>query len=387
MIKNELEKKFETVFQKKAEATYFAPGRINLIGEHIDYHGGKVLPAAISIGTYGVVKKREDNLIQFYSANFEGEGIYQFTLPVGEYDKKDSWTNYTKGIIKILDDAGYSLSHGFDLLVYGNIPYGSGLSSSASLEVLMAWILKELYNFDYSRVDTAIYTKQSENDYVGVNCGIMDQFAVAMGKVNQAMLLDTNDLSYEYVPIELTDSSILIMNSNRKRGLEDSLYNQRRTESEQAFELINSTLKKEYLSDFTLDELYENKEMISDELLYRRAHHVVSENVRTMEAVQALKNNDLIEFGNLLNQSHASLKNDYEVSSLELDLLVETVQNLEGVYGARMTGAGFGGCAIALVENSQLEKVSEIVKRVYKENTEYEADTYVAEIYNGVQKI
>lgn len=383
-----LEKDFIQIYDKEHEGMYFSPGRMNLIGEHIDYHGGYVLPATISMGTYALVSKRSDKKIRMYSANFPDEGIFEFSLPVGKFDKKASWTNYPKGVMWVIENQYHPMPFGFDIYYYGNIPNGAGLSSSASLQLLTAWVLKDLFGYDFDRVEAALMSQKSENEYVGVQCGIMDQFAVAMGKEHQAILLNTNSLQYEYAPIALENARFVIMNSNKQRGLEDSAYNTRREESEKAFHIARKHYPKiAYLTDLKLTELEAVKDSFEDELIYRRAKHVVSENERTLASLRALEANDLKTFGELLNASHASLKEDYEVTGQELDTLAETAQSIDGVYGARMTGAGFGGCAIALVHEDSVDSMIETVSRKYHQKMMYDADFYIADIVDGVHKI
>lgn len=380
----ELVNKFESLFSKKAEHRYFSPGRINLIGEHIDYHGGKVLPAAISLGTYALVAKRNDKKIRLYSENFSEQGIYEFDLSDLKYEAQDDWTNYPKGSIQVLIEAGYKLPHGFDILYYGNIPNGAGLSSSASIEVLTIWIMNQIFDLQISRTDVALLAQKAENEFVGVNCGIMDQFAVAKGKQGQAMLLDTGTVTCDYVPAIFEDASIVIMNTNKKRGLEDSDYNTRRLESEKAFELLQPAFGVDYLSEINVADLAKVKEILQDDVLYRRAKHVITENNRTYNAFAALENNDLVTFGKLLNESHLSLRDNYEVTGKALDTLAENAWQQKGVYGARMTGAGFGGAAIALVKNDDSDAFIDKVSIAYKEEMGYEADFYIANIGDGV---
>lgn len=380
----ELVNKFEELFSKKVEKRYFSPGRINLIGEHIDYHGGKVLPAAISLGTYALIAKRSDQKIRLFSENFNEQGIYEFELSNLKYEAKDDWTNYPKGSIQVLIEAGYKLPHGFDILYYGNIPNGAGLSSSASIEVLTIWIMNQIFDLQITRTDVALLAQKAENEFVGVNCGIMDQFAVAKGKQGQAMLLDTGKVTCDYVPAIFEDASIVIMNTNKKRGLEDSDYNTRRLESEKAFELLQPVFAVDYLSEITVADLEKVKNILQNDVLYRRAKHVITENNRTHNAFAALKNNDLVTFGKLLNESHLSLRDNYEVTGKALDTLAENAWKQKGVYGARMTGAGFGGAAIALVKNDDIDAFIDKVGIAYKEEMGYEADFYIANIGEGV---
>lgn len=366
---------------------FFAPGRINLIGEHIDYSGGHVFPCAITYGTTLWIKKRDDQLLRFYSKNFEELGVIEVSLDKVEFDPAHDWVNYPKGVIRILQDMGYKISHGLDLVYEGNIPNGAGLSSSASIEVVTGTMLNEVFNLGLDMVEIALISQKAENDFVGVNCGIMDQFAVAMGKEDHAILLDTNTLNYDYIPVVLENASIVIMNTNKRRGLADSQYNLRRAQCEQALALIQQEKQVQHLCDLTVSELESLKHLITDEEMYRRAYHAVSENERTLKAAQVLQDNDLVAFGQLMNESHISLRDDYEVTGIELDTLVEAAWNHEGTIGARVTGAGFGGCAIAIVKNEHLDDFISDVASKYEEKIGYAADFYVANVGQGAHEI
>lgn len=366
---------------------FFAPGRINLIGEHIDYSGGHVFPCAITYGTTLWIKKRDDQLLRFYSKNFEELGVIEVSLDKVEFDSAHDWANYPKGVIRILQDMGYKISHGLDLVYEGNIPNGAGLSSSASIEVVTGTMLNEVFNLGLDMVEIALISQKAENDFVGVNCGIMDQFAVAMGKEDHAILLDTNTLNYDYIPVVLENASIVIMNTNKRRGLADSQYNLRRAQCEQALALIQQEKQVQHLCDLTVSELESLKHLITDEEMYRRAYHAVSENERTLKAAQVLQDNDLVAFGQLMNESHISLRDDYEVTGIELDTLVEAAWNHEGTIGSRVTGAGFGGCAIAIVKNEHLDDFISDVASKYEEKIGYAADFYVANVGQGAHEI
>ena len=361
----EMSSKFQEEFGKAADRKYFAPGRINIIGEHIDYNGGLVFPSPITLGTYALVGKREDKLVRAYSINFEKIGIIEFSLDNLEYNKEHNWVNYLKGVAKALIEEDYALQHGFDIVVYGNIPNGSGLSSSASLEMLSVTIFKDLF----------------ENQYIGVNSGIMDQFAIALGKKDHVILLDCNTLEYSYHPLQLEKHSIVIMNTNKRRELADSKYNERRSECESALEKLQTVCTANNLCEITLEELEANKELLT-EVEYRRVHHVITD-ARVKQATTALAEGDLVQLGQLLNGSHTSLCKDYEVTGIELDTLAEAAWQVEGVLGARMTGAGFGGCGIALVENECVDNFIEQVGKKYKEVIGYEASFFVANIGDG----
>ncbi|HHX53252.1 MAG TPA: galactokinase [Erysipelothrix sp.] len=366
---------------------FFAPGRINLIGEHIDYSGGHVFPCAITYGTTLWIKKRDDKTLRFFSKNFEEQGTIEVSLDSIEYDKADDWANYPKGVFRMLLDRGYHFDYGLDLVYEGNIPNGAGLSSSASIEVVTGAMLNEVYSLGLSMVDIALISQKAENEFVGVNCGIMDQFAVAMGKEDNAILLNTNTLEYEYIPVVLEDASIVIMNTNKRRGLADSQYNLRRAQCEKALELLQQEKNINYLCDLSVDELESLKHLITDEEMYRRAYHAVSENERTLKASKVLQENDLVAFGKLMNESHVSLRDDYEVTGIELDTLVEAAWNHPGTIGARVTGAGFGGCAIAIVENDHLNHFIEVVSQKYEKTIGYPADFYVASVGKGAHEV
>lgn len=386
-MNKELEMKFESVFNIEKGITYFSPGRINLIGEHTDYNGGHVFPAAITIGTYGVAVKRSDDKIRVFSDNFEEIGVIEFSLDNLEYSVNDNWANYPKGVIKYLIESGYEISSGVDILFHGTIPNGAGLSSSASIELLTGVIIEDLFQLDIDRMKLVEIGKQVENKFVGVNSGIMDQFAIGMGKKNQAMLLDVGTMTYEMVPAEFGKYAVVIMNTNKRRELADSKYNERRSECEEALSLLHGERKIESLGDLDEKTFEQISKVLENPILYKRARHAVTENQRTLKAKKVLAAGDLVQFGKLLNESHESLKNDYEVTGKELDTLVYAAQRQEGVLGARMTGAGFGGCGIALVEESNIEEFIQSVGKEYQEVIGYEADFYKAHIGDGARKL
>ncbi|WP_164682230.1 galactokinase [Streptococcus hyointestinalis] len=383
MKTEELKHAFYATFGEEADALFFSPGRINLIGEHTDYNGGHVFPAAITLGTYGAAKKRSDRTLRFYSANFEEAGIIEVSLDHLTFDKADGWTNYAKGVLKFLQEAGHRIDSGMDVFIYGNIPNGSGLSSSASLELLIGIIAEELFDLEVTRLDLVKIGKQTENDFIGVNSGIMDQFAIGMGADNKAIYLDTNTLDYDLVPLDLGDNVIVIMNTNKRRELADSKYNERRSECETALGELQTKLAIKTLGDLDLETFDEYSYLIKEENRIKRARHAVSENQRTLEARKALEAGNLERFGRLMNASHVSLEHDYEVTGLELDTLVHTAWQQEGVLGARMTGAGFGGCGIAIVEKDKVEDFKTAVGKRYVEVVGYTPDFYVAEIASG----
>ena len=385
-----MEKKLMETFQKlyggEGEIkTFFSPGRVNLIGEHTDYNGGHVFPCALTLGTYGIARKREDRKLRFYSANFEKLGVIETSLDDLVPSKAAQWTNYPKGVIWAFEKKGYSIPQGMDVLIYGTIPNGSGLSSSASLEVLIGVMLKELFNIEISMQDIALIGQYSENNYNGCNCGIMDQFAVAMGKKDCAVFLDTNTLQYEYASVKLEDAKIVITNSKVKHSLVDSAYNDRRRESEEALHDLQKVVDIKTLGDLTEEEFEAHKDAIKDEICKKRAKHAVYENQRTIRAVKALKENDIAEFGRLMNQSHISLRDDYEVSCEEIDVLVDLAWKIDGVIGSRITGGGFGGCTVSIVKNDAVDTFIDQVGAGYKEKTGREAEFYVVEIGDGAR--
>ena len=383
-MKNIILNKFEEVFGNEPGAkAYFAPGRVNMIGEHTDYNGGHVFPCALTIGTYGVARKRNDNKLRFYSMNFTHLGIIESSLDDLVPYKEAGWTNYPKGVMWAFEGRGMKLPCGMDLLLNGNIPNGSGLSSSASLEVLTGFILRDFFGFDVTNQDLALIGQYSENNFNKVNCGIMDQFAIAMGKKENAIFLDTADLSYEYAPIVLENAKIVIASSNKKRGLGDSKYNERRSECETALAELQKVVDIKTLGELDEETFEKYKDAIESDVRRKRAKHAVYENQRTVRAVAALKANDVALFGQLMNASHVSLRDDYEVTGIELDTLVEEAWKVEGVIGSRMTGAGFGGCTVSIVKDEAIDTFIEQVGAAYKEKIGYAADFYVVEIGNG----
>lgn len=383
-MKKELLKEFEQIFGNEGEyKAYFAPGRVNLIGEHTDYNGGHVFPCALTIGTYAVARKRNDKRLRFFSMNFKELGIIESSVEMLEKKKEDDWANYPKGVIWALQSRGYSIDRGMDILFYGTIPNSSGLSSSASIEVLTGFVLMDLFGLDISMTELALISQYAENKFIGVNCGIMDQFAIAMGKKDNAIFLDTATLEYEYAPLKLEGLKIVIMNTNKKRGLGDSKYNERRSECEAALADLQKQVQINSLGDLTEEEFELHKGAIKNELHVKRARHAVYENQRTIKAVQALKDNDIELFGKLMNESHESLQKDYEVTGIELDAIVDAAWRQPGVIGARMTGAGFGGCAVSIVREEAVEAFIRNVGKEYLDRIGYEASFYVVEVGAG----
>ena len=386
----------ETLFAKFAELYgddndarfYFSPGRVNLIGEHTDYNGGHVFPCALTIGTYGIARPRTDRLLHFYSMNLDHFGVVEVSLDDLSYQAAYNWANYPLGMVWAFAEKGYVLEHGLDMLIWGNIPNGSGLSSSASLEVLTGVVLRDLYGFDaLGMTDLALYGQYSENNFNGCNCGIMDQFAVANGKKDNAIFLDTADLSFEYAPVVLTDSKIIITNSKVKHSLVDSEYNTRRSECADALKALQTVLDIKGLGDLDMETFEKHKSVIGDEVKERRAKHAVAENQRTIEAVAALGAGDIERFGQLMNQSHVSLRDDYEVSCEEIDILVDLAWKIPGVIGSRITGGGFGGCTVSIVKNDSIDAFIETVGKAYLEKVGHEAEFYTVEIGDGARRL
>ena len=381
-----LVEEFQELFGAEGDIrTYFAPGRVNLIGEHTDYNGGHVFPCALTLGTYGIARKREDNKLRFYSVNFERLGVIESSLEDLKPYKAAEWTNYPKGVMWAFEERGYKLPNGLDILLYGNIPNGSGLSSSASLEVLTGVILKDMFGFDVSMTDIALIGQFSENNFNGCNCGIMDQFASAMGKKDNAIFLDTNTLQYEYAPVVLEDAKIVIINSKVKHSLVDSAYNDRRNECETALKELQEVVAVQTLGDLTEEAFEKHKDAIKSEIRQKRARHAVYENQRTIRAVEALKENRIEEFGKLMNESHRSLRDDYEVSCKEIDILVDLAWETEGVIGSRITGGGFGGCTVSIVKNDAVDGFIKNIGEQYLAKVGHEAEFYVVDIGDGAR--
>lgn len=383
-MKEKLLSKFAELFgDAEGAKVYFAPGRVNLIGEHTDYNGGHVFPCALTIGTYGAARKRADKKLHFYSMNFERVGMLESAVDALGEAKESDWTNYPKGVIWAFAKRGFEMPCGMDLVLFGNIPNGSGLSSSASLEVLTGFILRDLFRFDVTNTDLALIGQYAENNYNGMNCGIMDQFASAMGKKDNAIFLDTADLSYEYAPLVLEGAKVVVTNSKVKHSLVNSAYNQRRSECETALGELQGVVDIKGLGDLTEEEFEKYKSAIKDEVRMRRAKHAVYENQRTIRAVAALKENDIKRFGELMNASHVSLRDDYEVSCEEIDILVEEAWKIPGVIGSRITGGGFGGCTVSLVKDEAIDIFKERLEKAYEEKTGKTAEFYIVEIGDG----
>lgn len=387
MNKEELLKEYETTFGEKGKDVFFSPGRINVIGEHTDYNGGHVFPAAISLGVYGVYGPREDKKVRLFSGNVDGD-IVEFDIDDTTVEKDDRfWTNYFKGMIAYLREKYDNIDHGFNLYIKANLPSGSGLSSSAAIEMLMGIILKDEFDLDVDRIALATMGQRTENEFVGLNSGIMDQFACIMGKKDSAIFLDCNSLDYEYLPLALSDYEIIIMATNKEHTLADSAYNNRVRECHNALEKLQKQLDIKSLGELDNDTLDEYSYLINDETELKRARHAVSENQRTLRATKAMKSGDLAKLGRLINASHISLHYDYEVTGKELDTLVEASWKQPGVLGARMIGGGFGGSAIAIVKKSEAENFKQEVGKIYRDKIGYDASFYDAEIVDGTKRI
>ena len=389
MMKKKLFDMFAELFGDSEGARfYFSPGRVNLIGEHTDYNGGHVFPCALTLGTYGAARKREDNKIHFYSMNLDSFGVVEASLDDLTNTKEDNWANYPLGVVWAFKEKGHTITSGFDMVIWGNIPNGSGLSSSASLEVLTGVILTDLFEIkDLSMTDLALIGQYSENNFNGCNCGIMDQFAVAMGKKDHAIFLDTSDLSYEYAPCVLDGAKIVITNSKVKHSLVDSAYNDRRNECAAALKALQSELDIQALGDLTPEEFEAHKSLIKDEIQLQRAKHAVYENQRTIDAVTALKAGDIESFGKLMNQSHISLRDDYDVSCEEIDILVDLAWKIPGVLGSRITGGGFGGCTVSIVKDESIDTFIETIGKTYLEKVGHEAEFYTVDIGDGASRL
>lgn len=388
-MREQLIEQFTKHFNTDNEARiFFAPGRVNLIGEHTDYNGGHVFPCALTFGTYAVAALRNDRTVQMYSMNFPDVGVISFSIdkPLSLIKEHD-WVNYPKGVMKEFIDKGLELECGFNILYFGNIPNGAGLSSSASIELATAVTIQALFETSYSSVELVKMSQHAENEFIGVSCGIMDQFAIGMGKENHAILLNCQSLEYQYSPILLKDASLVIANTNKRRTLADSKYNERRSECERALKELQKELSIQSLGDLTPDQFESYRHLIRHDIDQKRAKHAVYENARTIQAVEKLQEGDLASFGQLMYDSHTSLRDDYEVTGFELDTLVEAAMNQDGVIGSRMTGAGFGGCTVSIVKNDKLDEFIQEVGKSYNEKTGLTAEFYVANVGDGAKEI
>lgn len=374
-------------FHAAAQHFFYSPGRVNLIGEHTDYNGGHVFPCAISLGTFGAASLRDDKKICCYSLNLADKGVISIDIDQIENKKANNWANYPFGVVKIFQEHGFKIDNGFNFVIYGNLPDGAGLSSSASLEMLTAIVLQKLFSFKVERLDMVKMCQEAENKFVGMNCGILDQFAVGMGKKDYAMFLDCNTLQYRYVKLVLNGYSIVITNTNSKHSLVDSEYNLRRSQCEEALADIQKVRDVKSLGELDAKSFAEVKSAIKDPVCVKRARHAVLENQRTIKAVAALENNDLNMFGKLMNESHISLRDDYAVTGNELDTLASLAWQQEGVVGSRMTGGGFGGCTVSIVKNDCIDAFKKNVSAGYTQKIGYKPDFYIADIGDGTKVI
>lgn len=383
--------KMQEVFREKFGAAqthaYFSPGRVNLIGEHTDYNGGHVFPCAISLGTYALVAPRTDGTSRLYSMNLPEQGVVQFPMHGAVKSDAYGWANYPIGVVRVMEDAGHRAAHGFDIVLYGTLPNGAGLSSSASIEVLMAVILNDELNLGIDMVELVKFSQKAENEFVGMNCGIMDQFAVGMGKKDCAILLDCNTLSYRYSKLALDGCSIVITNTNKTHSLVTSAYNERRAQCESALKALQKVKPIKALGELTNAEFDAIASAIPDPVERRRARHAVYENNRTLEAVKALEANDVKRFGELMNASHVSLRDDYEVTGPELDTLAELAWQQNGVLGSRMTGGGFAGCTVSIVRDAAIPAFEKNVGDAYTAKIGYAPSFYVANIADGARRL
>ena len=386
-ILDEMQEVFREKFGAAQTHAYFSPGRVNLIGEHTDYNGGHVFPCAISLGTYALVAPRTDGISRLYSMNLPEQGVVQFPMHGAVKSDAYGWANYPIGVVRVMEDAGHRAAHGFDIVLYGTLPNGAGLSSSASIEVLMAVILNDELNLGIDMVELVKFSQKAENEFVGMNCGIMDQFAVGMGKKDCAILLDCNTLSYRYSKLALDGCSIVITNTNKTHSLVTSAYNERRAQCESALKALQKVKPIKALGELTNAEFDAIASAIPDPVERRRARHAVYENNRTLEAVKALEANDVERFGELMNASHVSLRDDYEVTGPELDTLAELAWQQDGVLGSRMTGGGFAGCTVSIVRDAAIPAFEKNVGDAYTAKIGYAPSFYVANIADGARRL
>ena len=386
-ILDEMQEVFREKFGAAQTHAYFSPGRVNLIGEHTDYNGGHVFPCAISLGTYALVAPRTDGISRLYSMNLPEQGVVQFPMHGAVKSDAYGWANYPIGVVRVMEDAGHRAAHGFDIVLYGTLPNGAGLSSSASIEVLMAVILNDELNLGIDMVELVKFSQKAENEFVGMNCGIMDQFAVGMGKKDCAILLDCNTLSYRYSKLALDGCSIVITNTNKTHSLVTSAYNERRAQCESALKALQKVKPIKALGELTNAEFDAIASAIPDPVERRRARHAVYENNRTLEAVKALEANDVKRFGELMNASHVSLRDDYEVTGPELDTLAELAWQQDGVLGSRMTGGGFAGCTVSIVRDAAIPTFEKNVGDAYTAKIGYAPSFYVANIADGARRL
>ena len=386
MTIDQLKSAYEAAYQKPATDIFFAPGRVNLIGEHTDYNGGFVFPCALSFGTYILLSKNDEQKINFRSLNMEA--IYSLELTqLSEPLPNKAWANYPLGVFAQFIKRGVAITQGYDILFWGNVPAGAGLSSSAAMEVVTAYALNELLGTQYGLADLAKIGRAAEHEFASVMCGIMDQFASAHGKANHAIYLNCDTLEYDLVPVKLEGIKVVVTNTHSPHKLDSGSFNDRVRQCQLAVEQINAVRPIQYLAELSQLEFEQIKDAITDEIAHRRARHVVGEVQRTKDAVEALKNGDIVKFGQLMNQSHVSLRDDYEVTGPQLDTLAEAAWKINGVLGSRMTGGGFGGCTVSLVQEQAIPTFIEQVGAEYTEKTGLTADFYIAEIGDGAHRI
>jgi galactokinase len=386
MTIDQLKSAYEAAYQKPATDIFFAPGRVNLIGEHTDYNGGFVFPCALSFGTYILLSKNDEQKINFRSLNMEA--VYSLELTqLSEPLPNKAWANYPLGVFAQFIKRGVAITQGYDILFWGNVPAGAGLSSSAAMEVVTAYALNDLLGTNYGLADLAKIGRAAEHEFAGVMCGIMDQFASAHGKVDHAIYLNCDTLEYDLVPVKLDGIKVVVTNTHSPHKLDSGSFNDRVRQCQLAVEQINSVRPIQYLAELSQVDFDLVKDAITDETAHRRARHVVGEVQRTKDAVEALKNGDIVKFGQLMNQSHVSLRDDYEVTGPQLDALAEAAWKIDGVLGSRMTGGGFGGCTVSLVREDAIPAFIEKVGAEYTEKTGLTADFYIAEIGDGAHRV
>ncbi|MBP7151536.1 MAG: galactokinase [Paludibacteraceae bacterium] len=385
MTQQELKSAFEKIYGQPADGLYFAPGRVNLIGEHTDYNGGYVFPCALSFGTYLLIRKNGGNTVRFRSLN-QPDAV---EVPLDKLTTRldNSWANYLIGVFAQFIKKGVKINEGFDILIWGDVPAGAGLSSSASLEVVTAYALNDQLKTGYDRTELALMSQKAEHEFALVNCGIMDQFAAAQGKKDHAIFLNCDTLEFDLVPVKLNGIKVLISNTHSPHKLDSGAYNQRVAECKKAVEQLNKVRPIKYLAELTEEEFKNIESAITDETAKKRARHVVSEVQRTKDAVKALRAGDILQFGKLMNASHVSLRDDYEVTGPELDTMVEEAWKIDGVIGSRMTGGGFGGCTVSLVKDEAIDTFIKNVGSAYEAKIGIKPEFYIAEIGDGACRL
>ena len=382
----ELKSAFEAAYQQSATDVFFSPGRVNLIGEHTDYNGGFVFPCALSFGTYLLMAPNNEQKINFRSLNVEevySLELTQLTTPL----PNKAWANYPLGVLAQFVKRGVAIEKGYDILFWGNVPAGAGLSSSAAMEVVTAFAFNEILGTNYDRTELAKIGQASEHEFAGVMCGIMDQFASSQGKKDHAIYLNCDTLEFNLVPVQLDGIKVVVSNTHSPHHLDSGAYNDRVRQCQLAVEQISAVRPIKNLAELSQTDFEQVESAITDPIAYRRARHVVGEVQRTKDAVEALQKGDIITFGELMTQSHISLRDDYEVTGLQLDSLAEAAWKVEGVLGSRMTGGGFGGCTVSLVRDEAIPAFIEQVGKEYTEKTGLKADFYIAEIGDGAHRV